>query len=479
MKRSAFLSLILGSSAFLVGAFPFSANADPEFSFTTDLKAQFTVDENDDLGTRSNDTRDAQAYEAKFRVKGDLTDQITVFGEARAVENNGDGGSVDSDTGEVSGRDDYIELRRYWIEYDNLFNIAPLSVKIGRQRIREDYAVWWNRDFDAISLSYDATLFSGMLAIGENLTEYRSSGDAFNRDDEDLFRVLGQTSWQYALGHFLEARFAYQEDHSGMKGTGSLVSSNDRDEEDGDLLWLGVRTKGNVYNDILSEDKPISYRADLMYLTGDEDVQSTTSGPNDAVRTVTGVSNNDVSGWGVDLGLEVPLPVYQEPVLILGYAFGSGDENSADNDNDAFRQTGLDGNTSKFGVSSGSMYNYGSVLRPDLSNIHITTLGLGVPLFKASDITTLYHYYSLDENATSLLTSGIDAALNGTDRDLGHGVDVVLNVDLQEEFEALKKSPFDRIGFKTTLGMFTGGDAFGAGEGETAYRGQMEFRFRF
>ena len=227
-------------------------------------------------------------------------------------------------------------------------------------------------------------IFSGMLAIGENLTEYRSSGDAFNRDDEDLFRVLGQTSWQYALGHFLEARFAYQEDHSGMKGTGSLVSSNDRDEEDGDLLWLGVRTKGNVYNDILSEDKPISYRADLMYLTGDEDVQSTTSGPNDAVRTVTGVSNNDVSGWGVDLGLEVPLPVYQEPVLILGYAFGSGDENSADNDNDAFRQTGLDGNTSKFGVSSGSMYNYGSVLRPDLSNIHITTLGLGVPLFKAS-----------------------------------------------------------------------------------------------
>ena len=462
----------------MVGAFSLPAHAEPDFKFTTDLKAQFTLDENDDLGTRSNDTRDAQAYEVKFRADGKLTENISVLGEARAVENNGDGGSVDSDTGESSGRDDYIELRRYWIEYSDLFNISPLAVRVGRQRIRDEYALWWNRDLDAVTLRYDATLFRGLLAVGENLTEYRSSGDAFNRDDEDVLRVLGQTSWQYARGHYIEGRFAYQDDHSGMEGVGELISADDRDEQDGDLFWLGARVKGDIYSDLWNDTAPFKYRADVMYLTGDEDVQTSAVGPGDS-RTVTSVSDNDVSGWGLDLGAEVPLPVYKSPVLILGYAFGSGDETAGDGEDDSFRQTGLDGNSSRLGVSSGSLNNYGSVLRPDLSNIHIVTAGLGVPLFKASDISTIYHYYALDENATSLATSGIDATLNGTDRDLGHGLDVVLNVDLREEFESLKRSPFDRIGFKTTLGVFDGGDAFGAGEGETAYRGQMEFRFRF
>ncbi|MDH5723509.1 MAG: alginate export family protein [Alphaproteobacteria bacterium] len=479
MNRLLSLSFLIGCSAVAVGAFSSSAYAEPEFNFTTDLKAQFTVDENDDLGTRANDTRDAQAYEVKFRAEGKLTDHVSVFGEARAVENNGDGGSVDSDTGESSGREDFVELRQYWIEYSDLFDANPLAIRVGRQRIRDDYSVWWNRDLDAVTLRYDATLFSGLLAVGENLTEYRSSGDAFNRDDEDLFRVLGQTSWQYARGHYIEGRFAYQDDHSGMEGVGALVSSDDRDEQDGDLWWFGARLKGDVYNNGLWDDtRPFKYRADIMYVTGDEDVQTSTAGPGN-LRTVSSVTNNDVSGWGMDLGAEFPLPVYQSPVLILGYAYGSGDETAGDGNDDSFRQTGLDGNSSRLGVSSGSLNNYGSVLRPDLSNIHILTAGLGVPLFKASDVSAIYRYYALDENATSLVSSGIDATLNGTDRDLGQGLDIVLNVDLREEFGSFKKSPFKRIGFKTTLGMFNGGDAFGAGEGETAYRAQMEFRFRF
>lgn len=469
------LSLLLLSSALV----PSQAQADDgKIRLKTSIKGQTTYEDNTDLDTLNASSQDSELLEAKATLYGDLNEDFSFYTQARLVKNYGSGGSIDSDTGEALGRDDYAELRQYWIEYSGLSKYLPFSVRAGRQRFREDRSLWWNRDFDAVSLIYNATLFKGFLAAGQNMVEYRSSGDSFNEQDQGIFRVLGQTSWQWTKDNFFEARFAYQNDHSGQNAVGYLLTPGDRDEEDSDLLWIGGRTAGKIDCESCALPAPISYRADAIVLTGKQKSEATTSAAN-GLRSVSGHSDQDVNAWAVDLGVDVPVKIGSTtPVLTLGYAYGSGDKNTSDNNDHAFRQTGLDGNTSYMNGASSSSYNYGSVLRPDLSNIHIITAGFAVPVSNASDVSAQYHYYRLAQNATSLTTSGITAPLNGTDKYLGQGLDVMVNVDVSKELN-IKRPGFDRIGLKTTLGAFKAGDAYGTAKGETALRGQLDLRFSF
>ncbi len=453
------------------------SHADSEIKIKHSVKGQYTYIEDDDLDTAAADARSSETLEYKASVSGELNEDFSFYTEARALKNYGEAGSIDSETGESTGREDFVELRQYWIEYDGLAEYLPFSLRAGRQRIREERSLWWNRDFDGVSLIYDATIFNGFLTVGENMVEYRSSGDSFQEDDQGIFRVLGQTSWQWQKDNFLEARIAFQDDHSDHNNVGYVLEEGDRDDEDSDLFWAGLRAQGQVPVPTSGVAELISYRADVIGLVGEQDNELTSSN-GDGTRTVTGYTTQDVRAWGLDVGLDITIPVGSRPILSVGYAHGSGDDNASDDEDHNFRQTGLDGNTSRLVGSGGSFYNYGSVLRPDLANIHILTAGLGVPVLKDSNIGFIYHYYQLDEDATSLSTSGITAPLNGTDKELGHGMDLVLDFGVSEEFGITQKG-FDKIGLKTTVGGFSAGDAYGTAEGEFSYRAQVDLSFRF
>lgn len=472
--------VLAGLSAGLVLAVPaYAAEKEkPKLQVRTDIKLQAIGEDNTDLGTVNGDFVDSRSAEAKMRVTYDPLKTVRFLWEGRAVKNHGETGSEDPNTGANAGREDFLEWRQSWVEFKSLGGREPASLKVGRQRFSEPYSLWWSRDFDALRLGYESTLSSGFLAVGENLVSYRTSHDDFMAEDEGLLRVLAEESWQWRPEQFIDFRFMWQDDHSGMEYPGSLVPTDNRDSSDANLFWGGLRASGKTMNPVGGEN--VGYRLDLMGLTGTDEVQTTGAGPG-GFRTVTATRENDVTGWALDAGLTVPLPVRAEknPVAIIGYAFATGDDNAADSDDESFRQTGLDGNYSRPGIASESLHNYGSILRPDLANIHVATLGVGVPVFKTSDVSMLYHHYRLDEPATALETSGIDAPLNGNDHDLGQGVDVMLNVDIASEF-SLTNTPFDSIDLKTTLGVFRSGDAYGPdGDGETAARGLTELRFRF
>ena len=273
MKKISLCVALTGiCSVFLCSAYANPAAADSSnIKYKAHLKGQYTYNENNDLDTLDAKSQRSENIEFKASVYGDINEDFSFLTEARAVKNYGDGGSIDSDTGEAAGRDDFVELRQYWLEYSGLSQFVPLSLRAGRQRIRESRSLWWNRDLDAVSLIYDATLFSGFLSVGENLTEYRSSSDVFNRDDENLLRVLGQTSWQWKQNNFLEARFAFQDDHSGIESVGAQVPSDDEDDEDSDLFWFGARATGEIEFPQSKPIETISYRADIIGLTGSQD----------------------------------------------------------------------------------------------------------------------------------------------------------------------------------------------------------------
>lgn len=203
---------------------------------------------------------------------------------------------------------------------------------------------------------------------------------------------------------------------------------------------------------------------------------NTASAGTDA-RLVTGSTNRDVLGWGLDAAATVDPFEEGGFVFSLGYAFGSGDDGSSGTDN-AFRQTDMQGSSSRVGLERQQQKNYGEVLRPELSNIHVLSAGAGYPISEATDVSLTYFYYRLDEEQTSLRSSGISAPLNGNDKSLGQGLDFALNMNVGEEFGI--NAPYaDRTDFRFVAGTFFPGDAYDPSNDNAALRLFTELRFKF
>ncbi|MEZ0226299.1 MAG: alginate export family protein [Alphaproteobacteria bacterium] len=438
-----------------------------------ELRAQAVDLDNGDLDTSGGDNLGTVALDARLRLTAHLSDNALFFGEGRGVASAGRGSVESADTGALSGGDSFLELRQAYFEFDNLAG-APLSARAGRQKFREPYGVWWNRNFDALRLSYDTTLFAGSIAAGENLFTYRTHGSSLSEKDKDVSRVLAEGSWQYYYENFIEARALYQDDHSDVS-VGDIQTPDNFDDGDSNLFWGGIRAAGKAHFPGSDKDK-LAYRLDFMGLTGHEHLATTT--PSGSSRLVTAVDGRSVRGWGLDAATDIPLP-NAWPILHLGYAYGSGDGDTSDSRDHAFRQNGLKGNFSKFGALSENTDNYGTVLRPELSNIHIVSAGLTMPVMEASDIGAVYRYYRLADLATSLMSSGVDDTLTGTSRSLGQGVDFLFNMDVLKEAHLTATNRVQDVKFRSSLGFFKAGKAYGTAEDEVAARGLVEVKVGF
>lgn len=444
------------------------------------LKTQYSFEDNLDLGTRGLEHEDAAVADAVVGVHLYPTDNITAYVQGRAFLSRGNASSnTDDDDDEVD--QDFFEMRQAWIEFDEVFH-PLLSVKVGRQRFKEPRTIFWNRDLDAVRLSLDSTRTKGFIAIGENQSSYRTGSDnELEGDEEDRLRILAEASHLLTPDHEISARFLYEDDHSGLLANGSIVDDQSRDDEDANLLWAGIRSEGTVETKEHKAVKSFFYRADFMSVFGEEDVQTSTSGPRAGQRTITGNQNRDVFGVAFDGSVGLAFDNIFEPTVTLGYAYGSGDDGTNPNGtNNAFRQTDLHGNNSRFpyGFTNESTRNYGEVLRPELSNIHILQAGVHLPIFEHSDMSVNYYRYWLAEKEAGLRSSSISAALNGTDRDIGQELNASANIYLGKELN-LTSPLAQQTTFRLRFGAFNPGGAYNVDDGEIAYRGTGEFRFRF
>jgi len=220
---------------------------------------------------------------------------------------------------------------------------------------------------------------------------------------------------------------------------GYVIVRDDRDADRRRLVFLGVRSRGEPVEDL-------DYWFELGYVGGRD-------GP------------SRVRGWGVDLGVTYELQVGPKPALTLGLAFGSGDRNPEDGLDRSFRQTGLQENEGDFGGSASFRY-YGEVLDPELSNLAIVTVGLGVRPGEQFSLDLVYHYY-LQHRASTALRSALDAEPSGRSPHLGHGLDLIVGL---EEIWA-------RLDVKAVLGYFWPGAAFPGSDGAWLVGAEVQFRF--
>lgn len=172
-----------------------------------------------------------------------------------------------------------------------------------------------------------------------------------------------------------------------------------------------------------------------------------------------------LEGWAYDAGSTFR-PKWTGPFsFTLGYAYGSGGKLSADKDQ-TFRQTGFQNNNDKFaGVTS--FHYYGELLDPELANLRISTLGLGMRFAKHSSIDLVWHGYEQDSARRHLISTQLDRRADGIHRNLGWEADLVLGVREREQ-----------VDIEFVAAYFNPGAAF-ADNAKGAFMGKIQLRFRF
>ncbi len=151
--------------------------------------------------------------------------------------------------------------------------------------------------------------------------------------------------------------------------------------------------------------------------------------------------------------------------LIGGYAFAAGDSTPLDSDSSTFRQTGFQDNKGKL-ASATSLKYYGELLDPELSNLGILTVGVGLKLEKRTTLSLLAHQYMLDQAQDALYGSNLRATPDGVHPELGWEYDLVFGTKRWTSWQV-----------EFVLGMFEPGAAFPGGD--TAYLGALQVKYRF
>lgn len=348
----------------------------------------------------------------------------------------------------------------WWLKTD-LFD-TPLAIQIGRQRLRERREFWWGDTIDGVRLHYFGRSVTAFAGIGTPIAHFSSLGK-MDPQDKALLRVFGNLDWEWQNRQHVELFGLHQRDNSGRYSVGDLIDRDNVDDEDARLTWLGVRARGCIRPGLV---RRLCYWGDIARVRGVA-LSYDLDRVNARERVVNVIERTLVRGWAYDTGVNMELPFAFRPVLTVAQAHGSGDRPGTPGVNGAFRQTGLHANDSKYrGLAR--FRSYGEVLRPDISNIAVSTIALGLPLGRSSWVETLWHSYRQPFADSRITASPIGASPSGTDPRLGQEFDI-----------SISHRPPSGWEFELTAGAFRAGPAFGPEHGRWAglFEAKVDYNF--
>jgi alginate production protein len=298
-----------------------------------------------------------------------------------------------------------------------------LALQVGRQSFEDPRQWLYDAELDAVRARYRTQ----GLAL-----ELAASREALL--DSDL---LDPNEVESANNYIFHAAYELSRDVS-LLGAYAIVRDGAASDRP---IFLGVQSVGTI-------GERLSYWLDAAQVRGRED-------------------DSDLRGYGIDLLGAYHFDAPLAPHLILGYAFGSGDADPDDDRDDAFRQTGLQGNETEVGGLTPFRY-YGEAFDPELSNLSIFTVGIGTRPTAALSADLVYHYYLQNHAADELRDSALDAEPTGESKRLGSEIDLVLGFGGEED-------DFRIRGF---LGYFMPGRAFADGA-DGALFARIETQYEF
>lgn len=377
------------------------------------------------------------------------TDSTAMFASVR--------GSVETTLYKESGnrKDTQLDLalRNLWFLKTNLMD-TNFAVQIGRQRMQDDREWWWDEHLDAARLHYfgsDVTAFIGIGMLNQPINT--STLDKVKPEDQDLLRYFANLDWKWSKKQHLELFAVHQDDRSSDYTVDQIVNRDQADNADAKITWAGARVSGCVKN--------ICYWGDVARMHGTE-TEYKLDKLNAQNQIVDKIGRQKLCGTAYDVGMTIELPIGFNPRITLSHAKGSGDKPRTSGLDGAYRQTGIHQNEAKFEGNSQFQY-YGEVLRPNLSNIKVNTVAIGIPVTKHGWIETIWHDYQQDYADNRISGSRLNENPNGKHTHLGQEIDVVMSYR--------PNSPWE---FELTAGAFRSGRAFEQDAGHWAKL--LEFR---
>jgi hypothetical protein len=343
-----------------------------------------------------------------------------------------------------------------WVRFDQLFR-RDLSIKLGRQNFEEPRRWWWDEDLDAAALRYRGALWSLELGAGQELPRKSLREDFSDPEDEGVFRVLARANRRILKNHALDLFFLYHDDSSRTPSVGSVVDVDHDDDSDARLWWGGIRASGS---DLKTTAGTFSYWADAAAVVGKEtllELERLASGR----EVVDARQKRRVRGWAFDLGIRWAPPLPADPLLIFGYAVGSGDKKPETGADRAFRPTGLQSTDEEFRI-------YGELLQPELSNLHIPVFAVQFPIFSRSYIEFAYRYFRQVHAAPFLRDGRIEADPTGINKNIG-----------QEWMLYSLLKQWRNVEVELAGAAFRSGNAYGSLSGKMAYSLFTKITFEF
>ena len=392
-----------------------------DWSFFGQLSAVAGTEDNYNLD--DNDDEDEQGYglRARLRLHYVPRDDLLFVTEGNIEQTF----SVDEDKRDSNDFQEGLgETFVYWL---NAFGRPRLDVQAGRQDFDEEREWLYDQNLDGLRLFW---VPQPTLKVEASIsTTLGGRGRVRDRNALNSILYVSNNDEDRHLAGYAIYRDVDQHESS----SGTVLSE--------EALHLGGRINGEW----LPENRSW---VELSYLTGDRD-------------------GRDVSAFAYDIGTTW-LPGFAAPFYFtLGYALGTGEENSTGTDS-RFQQTGLQDNNARFGGVSSFRY-YGELVRPELTNLGIFTAGIGTRFAqRKASLDLIFHDYRFDV---------VDPNFNlreFTDLDVGPAADAHLGWELDM---VLGVRTFKNWDIELTGAYFEPGDAYPGADQALLARLQIRYRF--
>lgn len=422
LLRAAVLSLLLATAA--EGAEPPATDGvalDPDtlwpaaLSFRQRLDIKYEAERN--LNLDRDDKEDEATLEPELTLSFDYepNDRFRAYASLELVRKYGFHWP-DAETDPTR-----LQLAEAYLMFDEIDvpGSGELTVQLGRQRFDDERTWLYDEQLDGLRLHYEYDDFALELSATRERNKNLLRGS--DRAVFDNYLAYGRYEFDDAL------LAAY------------VLRRTERSEGGEKPLFIGVQSHGEPVDDL-------HYWLELARVRGRD-------------------GSRDIRGVGFDVGATYEFDLPSRPSLTLGYAFGSGDGDPDDGIDRAFRQTGLQDNEHELDGLADFRY-YGVVLEPELSNLEILTVGLGVKPGERLSLHLLYHAYRQHRAGPTLRDTNLDTDPNGRDRDLGSAIDLVMGVELDRHFSV-----------DIELGYFMPGKAFD--DDDNAFLAELDFKYEF
>lgn len=389
-------------------------------------------------------------YEFEFALEYRINNDFYLFFTGALID--------ESETVETSGSEEDVSgLERRLIGLGYFFGDDPVThLRLGRTEFVSagEWWFWWDEELDAIRLDSSYRDFELTLGLAEELARDSTGVDFIDPEFEDVRRVLLSLGWEFADSQSLLFYYLDQVDDSASFNVGELEDDDRLDEEDADLEWVGISYLGGFEVDSVGA---IDVELHAARVSGNEtvyDFEDPVAGRAELGERMQ--HKVSASAYGLRLGFTPA--VLDDWTFILGRAMGSGDKNPDDNRARSYRQTGLQGDNESFG----------ELYRPELSNIVVDMAGIEWRIVDGVRLALLSYDYEQAERAEEMRDVAIEFDLNGSSRDLGREVDLVLTIEARAGLELI-----------ITAAEFDPGSAYGAKTNETSSFFNFELGYEF